>query len=78
MPCAILSCVLDARYLADLDRALLVEKSVECSFTFIVTSNIPFVIEKIAQIKGISAADVERITAENAYRLFTRASHVEA
>lgn len=42
------------------------------------SSNIPFVIEKIAQIKGISAADVERITAENAYRLFTRASHVEA
>ena len=41
------------------------------------SSNIPFVIEKIAQIKGISAADVERITAENAYRLFTRASHVE-
>lgn len=42
------------------------------------SSNIPFVIEKIAQIKGISAADVERITAENAYRLFTRVSHVEA
>ena len=41
------------------------------------SSNIPFVIEKIAQIKGISAADVERITAENAYRLFTRASHAE-
>lgn len=42
------------------------------------SSNIPFVIEKIAQIKGISAAEVERITEENAYRLFTRASHVEA
>lgn len=42
------------------------------------SSNIPFVIKKIAQIKGISAAEVERITEENAYRLFTRASHVEA
>ncbi len=34
------------------------------------SSNIPFVIEKIAQIKGISPAEVERITEENAYRLF--------
>ncbi len=42
------------------------------------SSNIPFVIEKIAQIKGISPADVERITEENAYRLFTRISHIRA
>ena len=36
------------------------------------SSNIPFVIEKIAQIKGISPAEVERITEENAYRLFNK------
>ena len=36
------------------------------------SSNIPFIIEKIAEIKGISREDVERITEENAYRLFTK------
>ena len=36
------------------------------------SSNIPFIIEKIAEIKGISKEDVERITEENAYRLFTK------
>lgn len=36
------------------------------------SSNIPFIIEKIAEIKGISKEDVERITEENAYRLFSK------
>ncbi len=34
--------------------------------------NIPYVIAKIAQIRGMSPKEVERITEENAYRLFTR------
>ena len=32
--------------------------------------NIPYVIEKIAQIRGITPQEVERATEENAYRLF--------
>lgn len=36
--------------------------------------NIPYVVAKIAEIKGISPEEVERITEENAYRLFTRKS----
>ena len=34
--------------------------------------NIPYVIAKIAELKDMSPAEVERITEENAYRLFTR------
>lgn len=34
--------------------------------------NIPYIVEKIAQIKGISTQEVEQITEENAYRLFTK------
>jgi TatD DNase family protein len=34
--------------------------------------NIPFVIAKIADLKGVSTQEVERITEENAYRLFAR------
>ncbi len=34
------------------------------------SSNIPFVIDKIASIKGISPEEVEKITEENAKRLF--------
>lgn len=34
--------------------------------------NIPYVMEKIAELKGITAEEVERITEENAYRLFSR------
>lgn len=36
------------------------------------SSNIPYVIEKIAQIKRISKEEVERITEENAYNLFSK------
>ena len=36
------------------------------------SSYIPHVIEKIAEIKGITPDEVEKITEENAYRLFTR------
>lgn len=36
------------------------------------SSNIPYVVNTIAQIKGISAYEVEQITWENAMRLFTR------
>lgn len=35
------------------------------------SGNIPYVIAKIAQIKGIAPEEVERITEENAYRLFS-------
>ncbi len=34
--------------------------------------NIPYIIEKIAAIRGMSTAEVERITEENAYRLFSK------
>jgi TatD DNase family protein len=34
--------------------------------------NIPFVIAKIADLKGVSPQEVERVTEENAYRLFAR------
>ena len=36
------------------------------------SSNIPYVVNTIAQIKGISTDEVEQITWENAMRLFTR------
>lgn len=36
------------------------------------SSYLPFVAEKIAEIKGITAEEVVRVTAENAYRLFGR------
>lgn len=36
------------------------------------SSNIPYVVNTIAQIKGISTDEVEHITWENAMRLFTR------
>ena len=36
------------------------------------SSNIPYVVNTIAQIKGISADEVEQITWENAMRLFPR------
>ena len=38
------------------------------------SSNIPFVIAKIAELKGITAEEVERVTEENARRLFTKVS----
>lgn len=34
--------------------------------------NIPYVVAKIAEIRGITEEEVERITEENAYRLFTK------
>lgn len=34
--------------------------------------NIVYVIQRIAQIKGIEASEVEKVTEENAYRLFTK------
>ena len=34
--------------------------------------NISYVIAKIAQIKGITPEEVERIAEENAYRLFSK------
>jgi TatD DNase family protein len=37
--------------------------------------NIPYVIQKIAEIRGISTDEVERITEENAYRLFAKVIH---
>lgn len=36
------------------------------------SSNIPYVIAKIAELKGISAEEVERVTEANARRLFTK------
>ncbi len=36
------------------------------------SSNIPYVVNTIAQIKGISAEEVEQVTWENAMRLFSR------
>lgn len=36
------------------------------------SSNIPYVIARIAELKGVSKEEVERVTEENAYRLFTR------
>ena len=38
------------------------------------SSNIPYVIAKIAEIKGVTPEDVERVTEDNAYRLFSRIS----
>ena len=38
------------------------------------SSNIPFVIAKIAELKGITEEEVERVTEENAVRLFTKVS----
>lgn len=34
--------------------------------------NLPYVVEKIAELKGISTEEVERVTEENAYRLFPK------
>ena len=39
--------------------------------------NIPYVIAKIAELKGITPQEVEQITEENAYRLFARCPHRE-
>ena len=36
------------------------------------SSNIPYVIEKIASIKGITASEVEDITRKNAFNLFRK------
>ena len=38
------------------------------------SSNIPFVIAKIAELKGITEEEVERVTEETAVRLFTKVS----
>ena len=38
------------------------------------SSNIPYVISKIAEIKGITPDEVERKTRANAFELFTRVS----
>jgi TatD DNase family protein len=34
--------------------------------------NIPYVIDKIAALKGLTSQEVERVTEENAYRLFSK------
>lgn len=39
--------------------------------------NIPYVIAKIAELKEITPQEVERITEENAYRLFAKCPHRE-
>ncbi len=39
--------------------------------------NIPYVIAKIAGLKGITPQEIERITEENAYRLFAKCPHRE-
>lgn len=39
--------------------------------------NIPYVIAKIAELNGITPQEVERITEENAYRLFAKCPHRE-
>ena len=39
--------------------------------------NIPYVIAKIAELKGITPQEVERITEENAYHLFAKCPHRE-
>lgn len=39
--------------------------------------NIPYVIAKLAELKGITPQAVERITEENAYRLFAKCPHRE-
>lgn len=36
------------------------------------SARIPYVIQKIADIKGLSTEEIENITAENAYRIFTK------
>ena len=38
------------------------------------SSNIPYVIKKIAEIKGTTPDEVERKTRANAFELFTRVS----
>lgn len=38
------------------------------------SSNIPYVIKKIAEIKGTTPDEVERMTRANAFELFTRVS----
>ncbi len=39
-----------------------------------ISSNIPYVIKKIAEIKGTTPDEVERKTRANAFELFTRVS----
>ena len=40
--------------------------------TRIDSRNIPYVIAKIAEIKGVSVEEVEQTTRENAFALFTK------
>ncbi|MCM1105364.1 MAG: TatD family hydrolase [Blautia sp.] len=42
------------------------------------SANIPYVIAKIAELKGITPEEVEAVTEENAYRLFTRVPRLKA
>ena len=39
------------------------------------SSNLRYVVDKIAEIRGIAAEEVEAVTRENAYRLFIRLSN---
>ena len=39
------------------------------------SSNIPYVISKIAEIKGTTPDEVERVTRANAFELFTRVNN---
>ena len=39
------------------------------------SSNIPYVISKIAEIKGTTPDEVERMTRANAFELFTRVNN---
>ena len=36
------------------------------------SSNLRYVVDKIAEIRGITAEEVEAVTRENAFRLFTK------